>query len=70
MLSSIPDIFILDGISSINVIIENNYSEHKDYRTNLAEINEKNNLNHTIGSVGINKLRILNSCIYTDINES
>lgn len=70
MLSSMPDMFIFDGISSIIVIIENNYSKHKDYGTNLAKINEKNNLNHTIGSIGINKLRILNSYIYTDINES
>lgn len=50
--------------------MKNDSSECKSYRANLAEKNEENNLYHTIGFTSINELRILNSCIYTNINKS
>lgn len=64
-----PDEFISKGISLGVIIIENNSSECKGYRANLAKNNEKNDLDYTIGSININELEILSSYIYTDINE-
>lgn len=62
ILSSIPENFISEDISSKVVIIKNNRVECKGYRANLAENNRKNNLNHCIRSVGINESGILYKC--------
>ncbi len=65
-----PDEFISKGISLRVIVMENDSSERKGYKTNLAENNEENNLHHVIGSADINESGILSGCIYTDINES
>ncbi len=70
MLSSIPDEFIPESISSRVVVIENDSFVRKGYKVNLVENNNKNNLYHVIRSVSINKSEILNGCIYTNVNES
>ena len=59
MLSSMLDEYISEGISLRVVIIENDSSERKDYRADLVENNDKNNLHHVIGAAGINELEIL-----------
>ncbi len=65
-----PIEFILEGISLRVIVIENDSSECKGYRANLAENNEKNDLHHAIGSVDINELGILRGCIHINVNES
>ncbi len=70
MLSSMPDEFISKGISSRVVVMEDNSSERKDYKANLVENNEENDLHHAIRSADINGSGILSGCIYTDVNES
>ncbi len=62
--------FIPEGILSRVIVMENDSSEHEGYGRNLAENNEKNNLYHAIGSVGINESGIFSGDIYTDVNES
>ncbi len=42
MLPSMPDEFILEGILSRVVIMEDDSSKHKGYGANLAENNEEN----------------------------
>ena len=69
MLLSMPDEFISKSILLKVVVMENNNSKYKDYRANLVENNDKNNLYYIIESAGINKLRILSSCVYTDVNK-
>ncbi len=70
MLLSMPDEFILEGISSRVIVMEDDSSERKGYEVNLVENNEENDLYHAIRSIGINESGILSSCIYTNINES
>lgn len=70
MLSFMLNKFILENISSRVIIIKDNCSECKNYKANLAENNEENNLYHASGSKDINESEILCGCIYTDINES
>ncbi len=65
-----PNKFILEGILSRVIIMENNSSERKGYGANLVENNKENNLHYAIRSIGINELGILSGCIYTDINKS
>lgn len=64
-----PNEFISKSISSRIIIIENDSFECKSYRINLVENNNKNNLYYTIRFVDINKLEILSSCIYININK-
>lgn len=68
--SSIPNEFIFKSISFRVIVIKNNSSEYKGYRANLAENNKENDLHHTIKSININKLGILSSYVYININES
>lgn len=64
------DEYISKGISSRIVIMENDSSKHKGYRADLVENKDENNLFSAIGAADINKLGILSSCIYTNVNES
>lgn len=64
-----PYEFILENISSRVVIMENNISEKGRYDTSLAENNDKNDLYHPIDSAENNDSRILNSCIYSNVNK-
>ncbi len=70
ILSSIMDEFILRGISSSVIIIENNSSKRKGYKTNLVKNNDENDLYHAIRSANSNELGILSGCIYIDVNKS
>ncbi len=65
-----PNEFISKGISSRVIVMENDSSKCKGYEVNIADNNKKNSLHHTIGSIDINKLGILSSYIYMDVNES
>lgn len=64
------DKFILKSTSLRIVIMENNSSKQKGYEVDLVENNDENNLYHAIGAISINKLTILSSCIYININKS
>lgn len=50
--------------------MKNDSSKHKGYKADLVENKDENNLHSAIGAVDINKLGILSSCIYTNVNES
>lgn len=50
--------------------MENDNSKRKGYWADLVENNDENNLYHTIEAIDINELRILSSCIYTNVNKS
>lgn len=63
-----PNKFIPKTISFRVVIMKNDISERKSHGADLFKDNNKNNLHHAIGSAGINKLGILNDCIYTNVN--
>lgn len=70
MLLSILDEYIPEGILSKIVIMENNNPERKDYKTDLVENNNENNLHYTIRAAGINESRILSGYIYIKNNKS
>ncbi len=70
ILLGMPDEFISKDILSRIVIMENDISKRKGYGIDLSKNNDENDLHHAIGFTGINKLGILSSCIYTNINES
>lgn len=69
MLLSILNKFIFKSISLRVIIMRNNSFKCKDYETNLAKNNEKNNLHYVIKFISINELKILNSYIYIDVNK-
>lgn len=70
MLESMPDEFIPEGISSRVVIINQDSGEREGYGANLDTNNDENNLQHALGTAGIENTGLLSGCIYTDVNEA
>ena len=70
MLESMPDKFIFKKISS-RIVIKNQDSEkRKGYGANLDTNNDENNLQHALGTAGIEDSGLLSGCIYTNVNEA
>ena len=70
MLESMPDEFIPKGILSRIVIINQDSGEREGYGANLDSNNDENNLQHALGTAGIEDSGLLTGCIYTDVNEA
>lgn len=70
MLESMPDGFISEGISSRVIIINQDSRERERYGTNLDINNDKNNLQHALGMVGIENTSLLSGCIYNNVDKA
>ncbi len=65
-----PDEFILEGISSRVISMNQNSEKHEGYAADLNICNDENNLYHALGTAGIENTGLSRGCIYTDVNEA
>ncbi len=69
MLETMLDEFILEGISSKVVLINQNSEEYEKYTADLNTNNDKNDLYHLLGIAEMKNTDLINGCIYTNVNE-
>ena len=62
--------FILTGTSNRVLQCNDDIQERQDYVANLETDNFKNNLYHSVNSVGISDFSVLSGCLYTDMDDT
>lgn len=70
MFKTMPNEFIREGISSIVVLINQNFKEYEGFEENLNINNDEHDLYHVLGTAKIKNTGFSNGCIYTDVNEA